>query len=134
MPQATMATNLFQTFQIFTDLGVYSVGENLGILSIDDVLLSVQEPRRDFELCRILYDGDNALKFVRIEFSSAIRSINEPAPTACFRPGPHRLLRSTSAFLHTKFEYRRPTPLISVKAYITLRLPSTLVLSRRKMC
>lgn len=30
--------------------------------------------------------------------------------------------------------YRRPTPLISVRAYMILRRPSTLVLSSRKMC
>ena len=46
---------------------------------------------------------------------------------------PYRLLRSTSAFLHTRFEYRRPTPLILVKAYMTFCLPSTLVLSNRRM-
>ena len=37
----------------------------------------------------------------------------------------YRLLRSTSAFLQTKLEYRRPTPLILVMAYMTFSLPST---------
>ena len=37
----------------------------------------------------------------------------------------YRLLRSTSAFLQTKLLYRRPTPLIFVKAYMTFCLPST---------
>lgn len=46
----------------------------------------------------------------------------------------HRLLRSTSAFLQTKLAYRRPTPLISVKANMIFPPPLTLVLSRRKMC
>lgn len=45
----------------------------------------------------------------------------------------YRLFRSTSAFLQTKLEYRRPTPLILVKAYITFCLPSTLVFRRRKI-
>lgn len=45
----------------------------------------------------------------------------------------HRLFRSTSAFLHTKFEYRRPTPFILVRAYIIFCFPSTLVLRRRRM-
>ena len=45
----------------------------------------------------------------------------------------YRLFRSISAFLQTKLEYRRPTPLILVKAYMTFCLPSTLVLRRRKM-
>ena len=38
-----------------------------------------------------------------------------------------------SAFLQTKLEYRRPTPLILVKAYMTFCFPSTLVLRRRRM-
>jgi len=45
----------------------------------------------------------------------------------------YRLFRSTSAFLQTRLEYRRPTPLILVKAYITFCLPSTLVFRRRKI-
>lgn len=45
----------------------------------------------------------------------------------------YRLFRSTSAFLQTKLEYRRPTPLILVRAYMTFCLPSTLVLRRRKI-
>eukprot|EP00962_Isochrysis_galbana_P023654 scaffold7153_cov115-Isochrysis_galbana.AAC.6 len=46
----------------------------------------------------------------------------------------HRLERSTSAFLQQMFEKRRPTPLMEVRANITLTLPSRLVLSTRKMC
>lgn len=45
----------------------------------------------------------------------------------------HRLFKSTSAFLQTKLEYRRPTPLILVRAYMIFCLPSTLVLRRRRM-
>src|SRR5438046_1847688 len=45
----------------------------------------------------------------------------------------YRLLRSTSAFLQTRLEYRRPTPLILVRAYMTFCLPSTLVLRSRRM-
>jgi hypothetical protein len=46
----------------------------------------------------------------------------------------HRLLRSTSAFLQATLEKRRPTPLIDVRANMTLTLPSRLVLSTRRMC
>lgn len=46
----------------------------------------------------------------------------------------YRLLRSTSAFLQTKLEYRRPIPLISVKANMIFPPPLTLVLRRRRMC
>jgi hypothetical protein len=44
-------------------------------------------------------------------------SANDPAGLWVIE-GPHRFFKSTSAFLHTMLEYRRPTPLISVKAYL----------------
>jgi hypothetical protein len=47
--------------------------------------------------------------------------------------GTHRLFKSTSAFLHTRLEYLRPTPLMRVSAYMILSRPSTLVLSKRRI-
>jgi hypothetical protein len=41
---------------------------------------------------------------------------------------------STSAFLHTRLAKRRPMPRMEVMAYMTFCLPSTLVLSTRRMC
>lgn len=58
MPQTTMSTNLLQSFQIITELGVDSVGQDLRVLAIDDIFLPVQEPCGDFELRRVLDDGD----------------------------------------------------------------------------
>jgi hypothetical protein len=43
----------------------------------------------------------------------------------------YRLLRSTSAFLQTKLEYRRPTPLILVIAYMTFCFPVYVVSAER---
>ena len=48
--------------------------------------------------------------------------------------GAHRLFRSTSAFLQAMLEKRRPTPLMLVRANMTLTLPSRLVFSTRRMC
>ena len=45
----------------------------------------------------------------------------------------YRLFKSTSAFLQTRLEYRRPTPLILVKAYMIFCFPSTFVLRSRRM-
>lgn len=47
---------------------------------------------------------------------------------------PHLLRMSTSAFLQTRLEKRRPIPRMAVMAYITFCLPSTLVFSTRRMC
>ncbi len=46
----------------------------------------------------------------------------------------YRLLMSTSAFLQTRFANRRPTPLMEVRANMIFCLPSTLVLSTRRIC
>lgn len=62
---------------------------------------------------------------------------DHPSPLAACCAGStsaHRLLRSTSAFLQATLEKRRPTPLIEVRANITLTLPSRLVFSTRRMC
>ena len=46
----------------------------------------------------------------------------------------HLLPRSTSAFLQTMLENRRPIPLMDVMAYMIFCLPSTLVLRTRRIC
>ena len=70
VPQSTVCPDLLQSLQIVAKLRVDGVGENLAVLAIDDVSLSVQEPCRDLELSRILDDGDETLKLVRVEFTS----------------------------------------------------------------
>jgi len=60
--------------------------------------------------------------------------VHHARPDPCNFRTTHRLLRSTSAFLQTKLAYRRPIPLISVKANMIFPPPLTLVLRRRRMC
>jgi len=68
-----MGTDLLQALQIITQLAVDTVGQNLAVLAIDDVTLPVEEPGGDLVLCRVLDDGDNALKFFGGEFTSTAR-------------------------------------------------------------
>ena len=65
-----MSADLLQALEIVTELAVDPVGDELRRLAVDNVLLPVQEPCRDLELRRVLDDGDNALKFVRVELTS----------------------------------------------------------------
>jgi hypothetical protein len=67
--ETTMSTDLLQTLEIVTELGVDTVGENLGVLAIDDIALTIEEPGRDFILSRVLDDGDNSLEFFRGELT-----------------------------------------------------------------
>ena len=132
MTKATVSTDLLQAFQIITKLRIDTVGENLGVLAIDDIALTIEEPGWDLVLSWVLDDSNNSLELFGSEFAgTAMRLVFNPAE---IRACSYRLLRSTSAFLQTKFEYLRPTPLIFVNAYIVFCLPSTLVLRRRKIC
>jgi hypothetical protein len=64
-----VSTDLLQAFQIFTEFAFHTVGQYLGVLAIDDITLSVEEPFWDFVLSRILDDGDNSLEFFRGDFT-----------------------------------------------------------------
>ena len=69
MPQTTVGTNLLQTLQVFTELRVDGVREDLAVLAINNVALPVQEPQRDLELGWVLDNCHDALKLVRVELS-----------------------------------------------------------------
>ena len=66
MTQPTMRANLLQTFEVITKLRVDAIGEDLRVLSVDNVLLPVEEPRRDFVLRWVLDDCDDAFEFVGV--------------------------------------------------------------------
>jgi hypothetical protein len=70
--ETTVRADLLQTFEIFTELAVYTVGNNLAVLAVGDVALSVEEPGRNLVLGRVLNDGDNTLEFFRGDFTSTI--------------------------------------------------------------
>jgi hypothetical protein len=61
MSQTTMSTNFLQSLKIVAKFRVNTVGQNLRVLAVDNILLSVQEPCRDLKLCGVLNDGNNAL-------------------------------------------------------------------------
>ena len=65
--ETTVGTDLLQALEIITEFGINTVRENLAVLAIDNVLLPVQEPRRDFVLRRVLDDRNDAFEFVRVQ-------------------------------------------------------------------
>lgn len=102
MPETTVRTDLLQPLEVVTRLRVDGVGENLRVLAIDNVSLPVQEPCRDLELGRILEDGNDTLELIRVELTSpesGMRTWSQDRHLIT-----HRLLRSTSAFLHAMLE------------------------------
>ena len=73
--QPTMCTNLLQALQIFTQLAVHTVGQDLAVLAIHDVALTIEKPGWDLVLGRALDDGHDALEFFGSEIAGAVRSI-----------------------------------------------------------
>ena len=102
MTETTMRPNLLQSLKIITKLRVDSVGENLAVLAINNVPLPVQEPRRDLELCRVLDDSDETLELIRVELTGTKVEKMCQRVVKYIVAVTYRLLRSTSAFLHTK--------------------------------
>jgi hypothetical protein len=58
-----MVTDLLQTLEIITHLGVKTVGQDLRVLAIDNILLSVKEPVGDLVLAGVLENGNDTFQF-----------------------------------------------------------------------
>ena len=70
--QTAVRADTLETLEIFTGLAVETVGDDLGVLAIGDVALSVQEPCRDLILRGALEDGDHSLELFGGELTSAV--------------------------------------------------------------
>ena len=71
MTNTSVISHSLESFEIIAEFRVDGVGENLRVLAVGDVLLSVQEPCRDLELCGVLEDGDDSLEFIGVELAGA---------------------------------------------------------------
>jgi hypothetical protein len=69
--ETTVGADLLQALKIITELGVDTVGENLGVFAIDDIALSVEEPSWDLVLGWVLDDGNDTLELFGGEFTGA---------------------------------------------------------------
>eukprot|EP01083_Nonionella_stella_P189890 703252_1 len=76
MPQTTVSTNLLHPLNIITKLGIEVLGENLGVLSCLNILLPIEEPKRDLELTRVLNDSNKLLNLISGELSGTLGDIN----------------------------------------------------------
>ena len=60
--ETAVGADLLEALKIVTELGVDAVGEDLVVLAVNDIALSVEEPRWDLVLGWVLDDGDDALE------------------------------------------------------------------------
>ena len=72
MTKTTMSTDLLQALQIITKLRVDTVGENLRVFAIDNITLTIEEPRWDLVLSWVLDDGNDSLQFFGGELTGTI--------------------------------------------------------------
>lgn len=73
MTETAVSTDLLQALEILTEFRVDTVGENLAVLAVDDIALSVEEPRWDLVLSGVLDDGNDSLELFRGEFSGTVK-------------------------------------------------------------
>jgi hypothetical protein len=71
-----VGTDLLQSFDIVTELGIDVLGEDLHVLSSLEVLLPVQEPERDLELTGVLDDRNELLDLIGRQFTGTLVDIN----------------------------------------------------------
>jgi len=83
--ETAVGADLLQALEIVAELGVDSVGEDLAVLAVDDVALSVEEPRRDLVLGGVLNDGDDTLElFGRKLTGTVMRRMSAFCPSIHF--------------------------------------------------
>jgi len=74
--KTSVRTDLLQALNILTELVIESVGNELGVVTIVVVLLSVQEPVGDLVLTRVLEDSDQTLNLLRLQLTGAVNDRN----------------------------------------------------------
>lgn len=74
--ETTVVTDLLETLKILTHLVVKTVGEDLGVGTVLDILLPVKEPGGDLVLQGVLDDVDDTLKLLVGELTSALVHID----------------------------------------------------------
>ena len=72
----SLCSDLFQSLEILSQLVIQLIRQDLAVLAIDDILLSVKEPIRNLVLCRVLQDRYDPLQLVRGQFSPSLSQVD----------------------------------------------------------
>merc|ERR1712099_64375 len=76
MTETTVSTDLLETLQILTELGIETVGDRLTKGTVLPVLLSVQEPVGDLVLSWVKHDSLHATDLVLVQLTGTLRQVN----------------------------------------------------------
>lgn len=72
----SVSSDLLQSLQVISQLGFQVVGQNVVVLTVNVVLLSVQEPGWDLVLGWVLHDGDNSLQLFLGQFTGTLVQVD----------------------------------------------------------
>ena len=71
-----MRTDLLKPLQVLPQLAVHAVGQDLRVLAIHDVALTIEEPCRDFVLRGVLDNGNDTLELFRCDLTGSTSYIS----------------------------------------------------------
>lgn len=74
--ETSVGTDLLKALEILTELVVELVDKQVRVSAVSEVTLSVQEPRGDLVLARVLDDGHNSLKLFDSKLTSSLGKID----------------------------------------------------------
>lgn len=72
----SVSSDLLQSLQVISQLGFQVVGQNVVVLTVNVVLLSVQKPGWDLVLGWVLHDGDNSLQLFLGQFTGTLVQVD----------------------------------------------------------
>lgn len=72
----SVGSDLLQSLQVISQLRLQTVGQDVVVLTVNLVLLSVQEPGWDLVLSWVLHDGDNSLQFFLGQFTGTLVQVD----------------------------------------------------------
>lgn len=72
----TVRSDLLQSLQVVSQLGLQVVSQDVVVLTVDLVVLSVQEPSWDLVVGWVLHDGDDSLQFFLGQLTGTLLQVN----------------------------------------------------------
>lgn len=72
----TVGSDLLQSLQVVSQLRLHVVGQDMVVLTVSVVLLSVQEPGGDLVVGGVLHDGDDSLQLFLSQLTGTLLQVN----------------------------------------------------------
>ena len=76
MSNTTVGSDLLKSFQVISQLRFQVVSQDVVVLTVDLVFLSVQEPGWDLVVTWVLHDGNNSFQFFLGQFTGTLVQVN----------------------------------------------------------